>query len=398
MIVGDAAFAKMTAMIEFAILGSGSSGNSAVVCQGETKILVDAGLSARQLKVRLEKVGIDPDALTAIVLTHEHGDHVQGLEVFCRNRSIPVYGTVHTCHLVQESRIRKAVIKWNQFEAGSAFQVGDLRIESFTVPHDAADPVGYVFRGESASIGVLSDVGHITRLIVDRLKGVDSLFVESNYDEMMLQNDAKRPWSLKQRIANRHGHLSNEQTAALLREIATPELNRVVLGHLSSDCNTAEKALSFAKSALEEMGLHGVAVDCAERKEPTLLFSATDANVIPFPIAADRTEASQQPAPLDEEIAAAARSSLGDHELSEDPAARAVGNLVEAKLSASHHKPVGNAGADADLPIERDGENPPSSSPPKVEEPAASARYEARTKPNADPLDDVELVQLELAF
>ncbi|MDF1816189.1 MAG: MBL fold metallo-hydrolase [Verrucomicrobiales bacterium] len=261
-------------MIEFAVLGSGSSGNSAVVCCGQTKILVDAGLSARQLAVRMEEVGVDPDSLTAILLTHEHGDHVQGLEVFCRKRSIPVYATVHTSHIVQQDKIKKAQISWRKFEAGSSFVVGDIEIDTFNVPHDAVDPVGFVFRSERGSLGLLSDVGHVTRLIIERLKGVDSLFLESNYDDVMLQNDEKRPWSLKQRISNRHGHLSNKQTAELLKEVASPDLNRVILGHLSSDCNTAEKALEFAKDALNEMGLCEVEVECAERKKPTSLYPA----------------------------------------------------------------------------------------------------------------------------
>lgn len=268
-------------MIEFAVLGSGSSGNSAVVCYGETRVLVDAGLSAKQLRVRLEEVGVSPDSLSAIVLTHEHGDHVQGLEVLCRKLQVPVYGTVHTCHVVQQDRIEKSEIAWKQFEAGSTFAIGDLQVETFNVPHDAVDPVGYVFRSPHGSVGVLSDVGHVTRLIVERLRGVDALFVESNYDDVMLQNDEKRPWSLKQRISNRHGHLSNQQTADLLKEIASPDLNRVVLGHLSSDCNTAEKALAHARSALEELGLGDVPVDCAERKNPTALFPATRKSLDP---------------------------------------------------------------------------------------------------------------------
>ncbi len=261
-------FRRLAPMIEFAVLGSGSSGNSAVVCHGETRVLVDAGLSARQLANRLSSVGVDPDSLDAILLTHEHGDHVQGLEVFCRKREIPVYATVHTSHLVEESRIEKASIAWRRFEAGSTFTIGDLEIESFNVPHDAVDPVGFVFRGVSDSLGFLSDVGHVTRLIVDRLRGLDSLFVESNYDLEMLHNDSRRPWSLKQRISNRHGHLSNEQTADLLREVAGPGLHRVVLGHLSSDCNTAEKAIAFARGALQEMGLDHVEVECAGRSKP----------------------------------------------------------------------------------------------------------------------------------
>jgi len=253
-------------MLELAVLGSGSSGNSAVIRSGSTRLLVDAGLSARQLCVRLEAVGIEPDSLDAIIVTHEHGDHVQGLEVFCKKRPMPVYGTLHTCALLREKS--RAPISWRPFEAGNAFRVGDIEIESFSVPHDAVDPVGYLFHNEVCRIGLLSDVGHVTRPIIDRLAGVHTLFTESNYDEVMLQNDTVRPWATKQRIANRHGHLSNEQAAALVAAVASPSLHRVVLGHLSSDCNTAELARSVVESRLRAAGYDGVRVECAGRREP----------------------------------------------------------------------------------------------------------------------------------
>ncbi len=306
-------------MIEFAVLGSGSSGNSAVVCYGSTRVLVDAGLSARQLESRLNKIGVHPDSLTAVVLTHEHGDHVQGLEVFCRKRSIPVYATVHTSHIVQQDRIKSASICWRKFEAGCSFVIGDFEIDSFNVPHDAVDPVGFVFKSPAGSVGILSDVGHVTRLIVERLKGVDSLFVESNYDDVMLQNDEKRPWSLKQRISNRHGHLSNKQTAELLKEIATSELNRVILGHLSSDCNTAEMALRFAREALKELGLEDVEVECAQRQKPTLLYPAVKGAEIRSVI----------PGELDSEIAAAVAAVKAELEKAESVGAA----LLEVKIT-----------------------------------------------------------------
>ena len=364
-------------MIEFAILGSGSSGNSAVVCHGQTRVLVDAGLSARQLVVRLEEIGIDPDSLSAIVLTHEHGDHVQGLDVFCRKRTIPVYATVHTSHLVQEGRIKKATtIPWRKFEAGSSFMIDDLKIDSFNVPHDAVDPVGYVFRTETSSIGVLSDVGHVTRLIVERLRGVDSLFVESNYDEMMLQNDARRPWSLKQRIANRHGHLSNEQTAELIKEVATPVLNRVILGHLSSDCNTAEKASSFARAALEEIGLGSVEVECADRKKPTALYPAGK-------------QVAGSPA-LEEEVAQAAVAAFESE--SEEPEEEILVTTAAAIVETKTPKPTVSY-----LPENEDGDDNPSIKvkEPRQAEPETPSIYLREKK---EPPVEVDLVQMELAL
>tara|TARA_B100000925_G_scaffold9162_2_gene6576 strand:+ start:2104 stop:3036 length:933 start_codon:yes stop_codon:yes gene_type:complete len=253
-------------MLELAILGSGSSGNSALVCLGETRILIDAGLSARQLCLRLENLGVDPDRLSAIVLTHEHGDHTRGIDVFCRKRSIPIYGTTHTCAVVRENV--KSEVPWHHFEAGDDFSIEGVNVESFSVPHDAVDPVGFIFRCSQSSVGVVSDVGHVTRMIIDRLKGVNTLFVESNYDEVMLQNDTHRPWSTKQRISNRHGHLSNDQAAGLVSEVASSNLTRVVLGHLSSDCNAPELARRVILKKLESEGHSHVQVDCAMRKDP----------------------------------------------------------------------------------------------------------------------------------
>ncbi len=254
-------------MLEFAILGSGSSGNSGVVCLGDTRILIDAGLSAKQLCVRLELLGIDPDSIDAIVLTHEPGDHARGIDVFCRKRKLPIYGTPHTCQMVQE-KVSSDVI-WRHFEAGSTFEIGkNLNITSFSVPHDAVDPVGFVFRGKKSSLGVLSDVGHVTHMIVDHLRGVDSLFTECNYDDQMLQDDTIRPWATKQRISNRHGHLSNEQTAELVAKIASPNLCQIVLGHLSSDCNAPDLACRIISEKLHEIGHRDVKVECADRKDP----------------------------------------------------------------------------------------------------------------------------------
>ncbi|NNE92640.1 MAG: MBL fold metallo-hydrolase [Verrucomicrobiales bacterium] len=260
-------------MLRLSVLGSGSSGNAAVVCLGDdTRILVDAGLSARQLCLRLETVGIEPDSLTGIVLTHEHGDHSCGLDVFLRKREIPVFATRDTSLLVSEKL--KSPVPWRIFEAGAAFEVGEAVVESFNVPHDAADPVGFVFRGSCSSVGVLSDVGHVTQVIIDRLHGVDTLFTEANYDEVMLQNDIKRPWATKQRISNRHGHLSNDQTADLISAVARQNLHRVVLGHLSSDCNSPEQALRVIRERLEREGFPHVDLECACRKKPTPLKEA----------------------------------------------------------------------------------------------------------------------------
>jgi phosphoribosyl 1,2-cyclic phosphodiesterase len=264
-------------MLHLAVLGSGSSGNSALVCDEDTRILVDAGLSARQICERLNALGIEPDSLGAIILTHEHGDHTRGLEVFCRKRAIPVYATIHTAAIVREGVGQN--LTWRQFEAGNSFRIGGLEIHSFPVPHDAVDPVGFRIEAGRTSLGLLSDVGHVTRLILDRLQGVDTLFAEANYDEVLLMNDTKRPWSTKQRISNRHGHLSNDQAAELVATIAGPNLHRVVLGHLSSDCNQPELAVATVSRLLQAKGLTGVEVACAPRHAATALLPVSRASV-----------------------------------------------------------------------------------------------------------------------
>ncbi|BCX47371.1 MBL fold metallo-hydrolase [Haloferula helveola] len=244
--------------MRFAVLGSGSGGNAAVVEAGGTRILVDAGLSARQITRRLGLMGIAPESIDAILLTHEHGDHIRGLRVLLKSVAAPIYATPATSHVVRD---QLGVASWKIFESGAGFSVGGLAIESFAVPHDAVEPVGFVFRTEQRAIGLVSDSGHVTARVTEALRGVDSLFVEANYDDALLEADTKRPWSTKQRISSRHGHLSNAQAAELVAELAKDGLRHVVLGHLSRDCNNPEVALAAIRGKVEE-------VACACQDEP----------------------------------------------------------------------------------------------------------------------------------
>ena len=245
--------------MRFAVLGSGSGGNAAVVESGGTRLLVDAGLSAKQLVLRLRKVGIEPDTLDGILLTHEHSDHVSGLRVLMKSLSVPVFATPSTSHVVRENL---GPISWKIFECGSRFEIGEVEVESFAVPHDAVEPVGFVFRRGNRSIGLVSDTGHVTRRVVECLGGVQALFIEANYDDELLEADTKRPWSIKQRISSRHGHLSNAQSAELVAQLVSSGLQRVVLGHLSKDCNKPGVAIAA-------MSGFGIEVSCACQQEPT---------------------------------------------------------------------------------------------------------------------------------
>ncbi|MEM1083077.1 MAG: MBL fold metallo-hydrolase [Verrucomicrobiota bacterium] len=245
--------------MRFAVLGSGSGGNAAVVEGRGTRLLVDAGLSAKQLVRRMQLVGIEPDSLDGILLTHEHGDHVAGLRVLMKSLQVPVFATPSTSHVVRE---KLGPVAWKLFESGSRFEIGALEIDAFAVPHDAVEPVGFVFRDKERAIGLVSDAGHVTRAVSERLNGVQALFIEANYDDDLLEADTKRPWSTKQRISSRHGHLSNAQTAELVAQLVPAGLQRVVLGHLSQDCNRPEVAIA----AMSELGIE---VACACQHEPS---------------------------------------------------------------------------------------------------------------------------------
>ncbi|MBL9177865.1 MAG: MBL fold metallo-hydrolase [Verrucomicrobiaceae bacterium] len=256
-------------MVRLTILGSGSSGNCAVISTERTTLLLDAGLSAKQICLRLDACGFSLDMLDGILLTHEHQDHTGGIEVLGRKRSIPLFCTALTQETLAGSLGFKKAPPWRLMSTGAAFEFQDLRIESFPVPHDAVDPVGFVIADEESRLGVLSDVGFVTNLIKDRLKNADSLFIEANYDTQLLENDTKRPWATKQRISSRHGHLSNEQAAELVRDIAHPGLSHVVLGHLSDDCNDPVVASRHIRQALDSSGANEARVICAERHKPT---------------------------------------------------------------------------------------------------------------------------------
>ncbi len=245
-----------------AVLGSGSGGNALVIDTGTTRILVDAGLSAKQLCLRMEARGIDPSSLSGIMLTHEHGDHVRGLDVFLRKHRVPIFATALTREVVEDKLKGKA--DWRVFQRGQDFELGEMVVRAFSIPHDAVDPVGFVCTNHDVKVGVATDLGHITGLVRDELKGVRGLFVESNYDEVLLDADTKRPWATKQRIASRHGHLSNAQAAELVAELAGHGLRDVFLGHLSADCNCPIKAAETVT------GLSGkVRVQIAPQEVPT---------------------------------------------------------------------------------------------------------------------------------
>lgn len=254
-------------MIRMAVLGSGSGGNATLLSCGDTHILVDAGLSAKQLVLRMQQLGLEPEDLDAILLTHEHSDHARGVDVLLRNRDIPVYANAMTREAISYKMTSN--ISWKIFRSEQEFTHGDLRIHSFKIPHDAAEPVGFIIKGHDTQVAMLSDIGHVTPAICDALRGCDGIYVEANYDEALLESDTKRPWSIKQRIQSHHGHLSNLQTAELLSEVACEKLKLVMLSHLSSDCNCPVIAKDTIQRALSKCGYPDVSIHCAEQHQPS---------------------------------------------------------------------------------------------------------------------------------
>jgi len=228
-------------MLEITILASGSNGNAALVRTETASFLVDAGLSTKELTLRLSSCGVEPRELCAILVTHEHGDHTKGLAQWSKKHATPIY-----CNRQTAAVLRDKVIDfngWKIFESGAEFDLKGATVRSFLIPHDAVEPVGFVIRERTHSFGFLTDLGHATTLVTESLRGVDGLLIEANYDEQLLEKDTKRPWSIKQRIQSRHGHLSNTAAAETVSGIRHDGLGHLLLGHLSRDCNSEALAL-----------------------------------------------------------------------------------------------------------------------------------------------------------
>ena len=245
--------------MQFTILGSGSNGNCAYLEAGSTRLLIDAGFSAKQIRERMARIGRAPESLTGILLTHEHTDHTNGLGTLCGKLPIPIYCNRLTKEAV-EMQFARTRFDFRLFSTGASFEVGEVGVDAFSVPHDAYDPVGFLLRADGRKIGFLTDLGHATKLVIERVRTSHVLVLETNHDMKLLQDDLKRPWSVKQRIMSRHGHLCNEAAASVLAELMTAELKQVFLGHLSRDCNSPELAKSTVINRLASIGAHHVTV------------------------------------------------------------------------------------------------------------------------------------------
>ncbi len=223
----------------FQILGSSSSGNSGLLCTPNTKILIDVGFSGKKIETLLKSVGENIDNIDAIFLTHEHGDHSSGIKGLSKKTHLQFFANRDTANYLQSKITRP--INWHIFETGTNFQYKDLDITSFSIPHDAYDPVGYIFRHGERSLAWVTDLGYIPKLVQEKISQVEILILESNYDENLLNEDTKRPWPIKQRIKGRHGHLSNEAAFDFISTTNSPSWEKIYLAHLSRDCNNVER-------------------------------------------------------------------------------------------------------------------------------------------------------------
>jgi phosphoribosyl 1,2-cyclic phosphodiesterase len=249
--------------MKLTVLGSGSTGNAILIVAGETRVLIDAGLSAREIVRRLALVGEDAARLDGVVVTHEHGDHAGGLRVLLKMVDCPVYVSAKTREAYiserfgvssDEPRRRAAALRHRveEIESSKDFGVGEIDFHPFTIPHDAVDNFGFTAAHDGVKIATLLDFGHITTLITERLRGCAAIVIESNHSRDMLKACDVYPWELKQRILSRLGHLSNEDIAEWLRDGFDGTAHHIVLAHLSLRANNPYLAKISAEVALQE--------------------------------------------------------------------------------------------------------------------------------------------------
>lgn len=262
--------------MKISILGSGSGGNAAVLMNSRTAILVDAGFSGRSICDRLDRIGLKPQDISAILITHEHIDHIRGAGGFSRKYDIPVYATEMT---IQNGRHNLGNLPRPEvIRAGCSVAVSGFDVHPFSIPHDAADPVGFTISDGTVKVGFCTDLGSVTHLVRQRLKGCHALVLEMNHDREMLLA-GPYPWALKQRIRSRTGHLSNDDAVEFLKELWQPDLRHIILAHLSRTNNLPELAAVSAETALREIqALDFTRLTVADQSRPTEICSVEGPN------------------------------------------------------------------------------------------------------------------------
>ncbi len=247
--------------MRFRVLGSGSSGNTTLVEGGGTCLLIDAGLGPREMAERLQSLGIDPASIAAVVLTHEHSDHARGAAAFSNKWGVRLLGSRGTYAAGGFAAVDIAA--WDVLEPGQPRAYGGITVTGVAIPHDAAGPVAFVLSADGVSMGHATDFGHVNRALVDAFRPCDTVVIESNYDPAMLR-DGPYPWSLKERILGRYGHLSNGDVADFISRGLGEACRALVLAHLSRTNNHPELARMSAESALRRRGRTEVRLEIAE--------------------------------------------------------------------------------------------------------------------------------------
>lgn len=253
--------------MRFSVLASGSRANCTFVEGGRTRILIDAGLSARETERRLRPFGISLRSIHAIIVTHEHLDHIKGVVQISRTHEIPVFANKGT------AKFLRGVHALEMFRTGAVFPIGDIIVHPFELMHDAADPVGFLIESGGASLAHVTDLGTPTEAVSNALASANAAVLESNHDVELLQA-CHYPWPLKNRIASSHGHLSNEASAALFSQALHMNFRHLVLGHISENSNTPETALAAFRKAVDSRNL--ASIRCAGPGRATEMIHITD--------------------------------------------------------------------------------------------------------------------------
>ncbi len=253
--------------MEIAALASGSSGNCFYIAEGENAVLIDAGISAKQIVTRLLRIGGNPEKIKAIFITHEHIDHVRGVDVLARKLNIPIYATKATqnCFLCSEKKLINTIV------SDATIKIGALKIEAFSKSHSAGDPVSYNIYAKK-KVSVITDAGYVCENIKAHISNCHFLFIEANHDETMLQN-GPYPFFLKKWISGKGGHLSNREAASSVAEHGSHKLEKVVLSHLSHTNNTSQIALQTFQNILSDKGAIMPEIIVSQREAPTELFT-----------------------------------------------------------------------------------------------------------------------------
>ena len=238
-------------------LFSGSTGNATLVAAAGTRLLVDAGVSASRLGEALQGLGLAPDELDGVLITHEHIDHIRGVGVMARKYGVPVFANAPTWQaMLRGGKLGEIPARCQVvFNSNQDFYIGRVNVASCITPHDAAQPVSFAFTAAGRKLVLMTDIGHMSRSLIDHMEGADILMLESNHDLAMLRQNSRYPAYLKSRIMSRHGHLSNETAAKTLGYLAGQGIRHLILAHLSAENNTPSLALETVAAAMEESGL-----------------------------------------------------------------------------------------------------------------------------------------------